>query len=133
MIDSAINVMKALLGMSDQFRQVKAERRDKVVKYLNNVSDCASRIALALRNGETPYSACGELASYCEKLPELVRDELDPEQIRKLRVLQEGVKRLPGEAIITLPRKTSLKKTIATIEVAAGKLKALAVSFEVSE
>ena len=127
MFTQFLGLLNLILARGDRWRDKGAEQRARVAAYLNAVSDCLTRISAALREGNVPFSACSELARYARDLPESVREALGEEGEGLLSELRyaSGSRQL---AVELGGGAEEAKKHVASIEEAAGKVKAMAVS-----
>lgn len=125
LIKNILSVAKTLLGMSDQLRAAKQERREKMADLFEKISSCLATVSGEIRVGGIPHGACGELITYSEALPNLIASEVGEKKANDLgKTLRSAynVERLAMELKNISKKEPHLRK----LEEASGKFKALA-------
>lgn len=125
LIKNILDVAKALLGMSDQFRAIEQKRRADLATLFENISACLATVSSEIRIGNIPHGKCEELITYSEALPELISKELGETKANELGdTLRSAydVERMAMELREISEKEPHLKY----IEEASGKFRALA-------
>jgi hypothetical protein len=128
MLDLAKNILdvvKSLLGLSDQLKAAERQRREGMAMLFESIGSCLAATSAEIRAGGIPHGRCGELISYAETLPGVIDREVGRARAEQLgRTLHSayGVERL-ALAIGEIPDR---EPYVAQLEEAAGKFLALA-------
>lgn len=157
MVDGIVKIATALFDMAGRAQSDQESRRQKVAVFFEEISRCLGEISKSLRDNKTPRRACSELWTYADQagvkqtgrrdegasvpLADVCGPELAKRLVYELRYLAEAktgaiqelamLQRsnfvyLPAEHQESDPR-ALLAASIAQLEDAAGKFKALAV------
>jgi hypothetical protein len=127
---SIIELLTALLGLSDHFSKVDKDQRERAAKFLLNVSDCVSRMVTDFRQGIPPISACSEFKVYCENLPGLIRQRLPEQQLTDLQEMLLVVDTAPMRILLASEARDISQEQLAILEAAIGRLRGLSISLE---
>lgn len=124
-VSNILEVAKSLIGLSDQLKAADRQRRVDMADLFQKISSCLASVSSEIRNGNVPHGRCGELITYSEALPGLVKDELGQPKAAELGdTLRSSynVERLAMEISDSPQKEECLKQ----IEEASGKFQALA-------
>jgi len=128
MLDVAKNILdilKSLLGLSDQLKAAERQRRADMAALFQNISNCLAATSGEIRAGGVPHGRCGELITYTQALPGVIDCEVGEVRARELGNMLHSaysVEQL-AMAIAGSPDK---EVYLAQLEEASGKFRALA-------
>ncbi len=128
MIDTVLAVARQLFAAIAKFKQAKAEKRQRIAAYLDSIGLCIAEVSSGLRRGEVPYARCSELATYAEKLPAALGDEIGQDQSRELAAAlkQAGHARALAMELANTEGKNAKAAQLQKLDEAAGLFVAMA-------
>jgi len=111
-------VVTKLFEISDRLKQAEDEKRKRIANYFLQIEKCLRNSATQLKDGVVPHREWGALQSYTEDLRATISEEVGEDKAQELFILlQNTIKNTPTD-----------DNDIPSIEAAAGKFKALAVT-----
>lgn len=125
-----LEVAKSLLGMSDQLKSAKHQRKADMAVLFEKISTCLLTVSSEIRLGNIPHGKCGELSTYAEALPDAIRDEVGVDKATHLGDLLHSAHNVEGMAMDideVADKEPYLKEPyLKEVEEASGKFQALA-------
>lgn len=82
-----LTVAESVANVSDTFRIMERERRDRVASYLNEIGTTLTEVANALRRGESLGELQGAMQIHVSMFAETVNDVVDPKLIERLQAI----------------------------------------------
>jgi hypothetical protein len=123
--EKILNVAKAAMGLSDQFRAAQSEKKEKIAKLFEQIGDCLIKVSAEIRAGRVPHGSCNELSTYAQELPVLLSKELGDTKARQLGEDLDAAHNTEAGAI-DLRGEDDPEPYLQRLEEAAGKFQALA-------
>ena len=110
-----------------KFAAARAERRQEIADYFDNISTCLHEVHHSLAADVIPHGRCAELEGYADVLPQVVGDYVGAERAEELSGLLAGAYRVEG-LWYEFKESPEKKQQLPLIEKVAGKFTALANS-----
>lgn len=120
MLGELVEVVTKLFEVSDNLKQAKGVKLQRIVDYFHKIEECLQHSAEELREGRVPHRTWGELRVYAWDLPNTIGLEIGQDKANELAALLKAT-------IEDLPDPND-PGDIEFIETAAGRFRGLAVT-----
>lgn len=120
-----LEVVRGLLGASDDLRKGSRERRAHMAALFESVSTCLAATAAEIRAGGVPHGRCAELITYAQELPSKVDREMGVQRAQELGAQLHAAYSVEGLAL-AIAEDPEKEPHLASLEEASGKFLALA-------
>lgn len=120
MLGELVEVVTKLFEVSDNLKQARGAKRQRIVDYFHKIEECLQHSAKELKEGRVPHRTWGELRVYAWDLPNTIGLEIGQDKANELAALLKAT-------IEDLPDPND-PGDIAFIETAAGRFGGLAVT-----
>ena len=129
MIDEILNVAKGLWSIKKSLSKAKGERREKLAKYFEQISNCLEEAAKVLRTGAIPHGKCGEMRGYAEMFTKTVKGIISEQETEKFAKQLDAARDI--EYAVYEMEKRDRDSQLGKLEEASGLFQALANSIRV--
>jgi hypothetical protein len=120
-----LDIAKSLLGLSEQLKAAKRQRREDLAKLFEGISGCLADIATQIGAGDGAHGKCGELLTYAQALPDAIRADVGDAQAAGLGTVLNSALGMRS-AVSQLNEAAKKDACLQVIQEASGKFKALA-------
>jgi len=120
-----LELAKALFGLSDQLRAADQQRKKEIADLFDRISACLATVSGEIRMGKIPHGKCGELMTYADELPDVIRTEVGDTKADELGKRLRSAYNVEGAAL-ELSDVSDKEPYLKEIEEASGKFQALA-------
>lgn len=124
LVTNILNVAKSLLGLKDKLQAAEQARKERIANLFANIGECLVGVSSEIRNGQIPHGRCGELITYAEELPDLIRADIGDEKADELGRTLHSAYDVEGMAS-SLDAEKDKEPFLMKIEEASGKFRAL--------
>lgn len=125
LVKNILEVVKSLLGLSDQLRSAERQRRAEMTALFESISSCLATVSSEIRMGKVPHGKCGELITYAQALPDVIRNEVGDAKATELGSVLHSAYNVEGLAM-EISKVVDKEPYLKEIEEASGKFQALA-------
>jgi hypothetical protein len=120
-----LELAKSLFGLSDQLRAADHQRKKEIADLFDSISSCLATVSSEIRMGKIPHGRCGELMTYADELPGIIRAEVGNAKADELGKKLRSAYNVEGAAL-ELKDVSDKEPYLQEIEEASGKFQALA-------
>ena len=113
-----------LFDLGGKLKEAKREKKERISKFLLNISETLSDLVVKAENGEDFSDNCGELSTYMDPLIDIVSDYLSQDKVDEFSqaLSQALIFRTLTDEVTGHPGK---EQALMQIKEAAGKFKGL--------
>ena len=123
--DNLVESAKLVIGVLDKLRAAKKQHRNDIADLFGKIGDCLVAVSSEIRMGNVPSGKCGEIITYAEELPKLIRKDVGKKKADEIGDTLHSAYNVERLAI-DIKNVADKEPYLRSIEEASGKFNAFA-------